>query len=630
MDINTLPFLVFDSEVFSHDWIIVFMDRRSKTFSVFHNDCEAVIEFLDQHPEHILTGFNVKHYDRYILSAICRSGDPAEVKRLNDHIINGGEGWDYPDRNLTGMRFSLCDLRDDCRQGLSLKEFEAHMGMNIRESDVPFDIARRLTEPELSEVVGYCIADVKAADRLFDLRIPYLSNKLALARESGIPAKDALYMTNAKLTAAYLGASAQPHDDEREYRYPANLIREYIPDEVFAFFDRIHDMSVPSETLFGESLDISLSGCPVTLGWGGIHGAIPCYEETRSDGRSIRNVDVASYYPHQMVINGYCSRNMKNPDIYADTIRRRVTAKKTGDKITANALKLVLNTTYGAMLNRYNDLYDPLMGRSVCISGQLQLLELASHLAAECPTLKLIQLNTDGIMISLDDTDTGKYKEIIGEWQSRTGFELEEDMIEKIVQKDVNNYVEVSAEGGLKIKGGILTRGISQAGAFNINNNAAAVAKAVTECLAFGTPPEETIAADGDIADFQLIAKAGSKYEYAYQMIGGSPVKVQNVNRVYAAGTDDNFRSEYGALYKKHKVTGSAARIAGLPAHCLTGNAGEVPIDVIDKNWYIAEARRYIRAFRGETGARSDPQRIRRIKKEILKTLEADNQLKLI
>ena len=51
------------------------------------------------------------------------------------------------------------------------------------------------------------------------------------------------------------------------------------------------------------------------------------------------------------------------------------------------------------MLNKYNDLYDPLMGRSVCVTGQLRLLELTNHLVAECPTLKVIQLNTDGIMV---------------------------------------------------------------------------------------------------------------------------------------------------------------------------------------------------------------------------------------
>ena len=73
-------------------------------------------------------------------------------------------------------------------------------------------------------------------------------------------------------------------------------------------------------------------------------------------------------------------------------LEERMKAKKAGDKKTANALKLVANTSYGAMLNgkngiSYNDLYDPLMGRSVCITGQLLLLELSMHLVAECPAI---------------------------------------------------------------------------------------------------------------------------------------------------------------------------------------------------------------------------------------------------
>ena len=169
-----------------------------------------------------------------------------------------------------------------------------------------------------------------------------------------------------------------------------------------------------------------------------------------------------------MTINGYTSRNIPNPKVYADMLERRIQAKRSGDKATANALKLVANTTYGAMLNQYNDLYDPLMGRSVCISGQLYLLELANHLASDCPTLKVIQLNTDGIMVSFEESEYLKVTEITQEWQDRTGFELEEDCISEIVQKDVNNYVEIAIDGSTKIKGGQLVRGIAPAGAFNI------------------------------------------------------------------------------------------------------------------------------------------------------------------
>ena len=100
-------------------------------------------------------------------------------------------------------------------------------------------------------------------------------------------------------------------------------------------------------------------------------------------------------------------------------------AKAAGDKATANALKLVVNTTYGASLNKYNDLFDPLMGRSVCVSGQLFLLELAQHLYKEVLDLRVVQLNTDGIMIEFDDSQYGQVKEIVDEWQERTKFELE-------------------------------------------------------------------------------------------------------------------------------------------------------------------------------------------------------------
>lgn len=322
-------------------------------------------------------------------------------------------------------------------------------------------------------------------------------------------------------------------------------------------------------------------------------------------------------YPHLMTLMGYTSRNIPSPDVYAATIERRVKAKRAGDKATANALKLVLNTTYGAMLNRYNPLYDPLMGRSVCISGQLFLLELANHLVADCKTLKVIQLNTDGIMVSFDEDEYPKVLEITGEWQERTGFELEEDTVKTICQKDVNNYVEVPFEGDPKIKGGVLVRGIAPAGAFNINNNACVVAKAVKDYLAYGVPVEETIMRCDRLLDFQLVAKAGSKYGDALHEVDGQMEVVQKVNRVYA--TEDH---RYGTLYKIHLASGNPVKIAGLPAKCVVDNDNHLTIDVVDRDWYIRLARRYVRDFLGEKPPKRNTRRVNSIKKKLLEMLE--------
>ena len=295
-----------------------------------------------------------------------------------------------------------------------------------------------------------------------------------------------------------------------------------------------------------------------------------------------------------MTMLGYTSRNIPNPQIYADMLEKRMVAKKSGDTNTANALKLVANTTYGATLNRYNDLYDPLMGRSVCITGQLFLLELANHLRADCHTLKVIQINTDGIMVSFDDSEYPKVLEITKEWEQRTGFELEEDKIKSITQKDTNNYIEVTLDGKPKIKGGYLVRGIAPAGAFNINNNATIVAKAIVDYFTKGTDVEITIGECTDIFQFQLIAKAGAKYREAYHLVDGQPQAVQKVNRVYAT-TDER----YGKLFKVKAENDATAKIEMLPEHCIIDNDNHLTIDAVDKTFYIEMARKRINDFLG-------------------------------
>ena len=611
---------IFDCEVFAHDWLFVFKEIATGEYTVIHNDNDAVVAFMERNP--FLGGFNNKHYDNFILKGVMCGLTPEQIKEINDLIIvEEVNGWDIPVLREYRVYFDSFDLMDDCQVGLSLKAIEAHLGIPIEETEVDFNITHRLSEKELQETIYYCKYDVDATEKLYHLRQAYLKNKVTLGKARNLTDRQAMYMTNAKLTSVYLKAQKpeKPWDDERNYQYPEKLLRQYIPQGVFDFFDRMKDDRIPNDELFSSKLEIMVGVCPCTIAYGGIHGAIPTYVEEATETRTIRNKDVASYYPHLMTLMGYCSRNMPSPKMFEDTLEERVAAKKAGDKATANALKLVLNTTYGAMLNgkdgtAFNDLYDPLMGRSVCISGQLFLLELSEHLIAECPTLKIIQLNTDGIMVSFDHEDEAKYQEITQEWQDRTGFELEEDFIRKIVQKDVNNYVEVPADGGEpKVKGGQLVRGIAPAGAFNINNNAVVVARAIKQYFIDGTPPEETIAASENILDFQLIAKAGGKYSQCYHLVGGEKVIVQKVNRVYAVSDKSK-----GTVYKTHAVTGRDAKVAGLPTHCAIDNNNNLSIEVVDRKWYVKLAKKYINDFLGIKPPRKNTRRINSLKKKSL------------
>lgn len=265
--------VTYDVEVFAHDWLVVFKDKETGNYTCIWNDNEALRACLDD--EVIYVGFNSKHYDQFILKAIAADFTPEQVKEVNDYIISGGQGWDCP--ILKGFYFHInnVDVRDDMQMGLSLKAIEGHLGMSVQESTVSFDIDRPLTEVEKKETEFYCKHDVDTTERLIDLRANYLKNKVNIGRLAGLNDVRAMSMTNAKLTAALLKATKTAHDDEREYQYPDNLLREYIPAEVFAYFDRMKDDSLTDKEVFSEKLEISIGECPVTIGFGGIHGAIP-------------------------------------------------------------------------------------------------------------------------------------------------------------------------------------------------------------------------------------------------------------------------------------------------------------------------------------------------------------------
>ena len=584
--------IVYDVEVFCEDWLVIFKDIETGKYTCVHNDNEELKECISE--DCIYIGFNSKHYDQFIIKAICCGFTPQEVKQVNDFIIGGGQGWECPMLRDFFFRFNNVDIKDDMQMGLSLKAIEGHLGLSVEESTVPFDIDRPLTEEELKETAKYCIHDVDTTEKLVELRKDYLKNKIHIGKLAGLDEVKAMGMTNAKLTAALLKAEQKPHDDERKYVYPPNLKREYIPQEVFDFFDRMYDPEISDKELFSDKQTFSIGDCPGVVGYGGIHAAIPNYFFVETKDRVIRNKDVASYYPHLMTLCGYTSRNIPSAKVFEDVLETRMKAKASGDKATANALKLVVNTTYGALLNKYNDLFDPLMGRSVCITGQLFLMELAQHLYADIPDLKIVQLNTDGIMVECDRKYLPMLDEICDEWQSRTGFELEEDAVVRIAQKDVNNYVEVQEGGKAKSKGGYLVRGISTVGAFNINNNACIVAAAVKEYLVNGVPVEDTINGCNDIFQFQLIAKAGVKYREAYHLVDGEKVPVQKVNRVYA--TKDE---RYGKLFKVKAENDSTAKIEMLPEHCIIDNDNHLTIDDVDKTFYIEMAKKRINDFLG-------------------------------
>lgn len=584
--------IIYDVEVFAFDWIVVFKDVESGVHTVIHNDSEALRECIFE--DGIYVGFNSKHYDQFIIKAAVCDFSPQEIKTLNDFLIGGGRGWEYAPLKEFYFRFNNVDIRDDVQLGLSLKAIEGHMGMDIQETEVSFDLDRPLTEDELRQTVYYCTHDVDATHELMKLRADYLKTKKNLGKRAGIDEAKSLAATNAKLTAMMLRAERKEWNDGREYVYPENLDTAVIPKPILNFFETIHDMSIPDDVLFKTSFEIEIGGMPCKYAWGGVHGSLTGYYEEATENRVIQNRDVSSLYPSLIEIYNYLSRNVPDPELFYAIKRDRIQAKHNGDKQTAKDLKLPLNTVSGAQENRYNDLYDPLPTRSLRISGQLFLTVLTMRLLNACKTIKLLNLNTDGLMYSIDKSELALVDEIAHAWEAETKFELEVDDVQKVWIKDVNNLLMIKTDGEVKTVGGYLNYGVSVKGAWAINNNMVIVKKALIEHFVHGTPVEDTINGSTNIFDFQLIAKAGAKYREAYHIVDGEQVPVQKVNRVYATADE-----RYGKLFKVKAETDATAKIEMLPDHCIIDNDNHLSIDDVDRTFYIEMAKKRINDFMG-------------------------------
>ena len=575
---------IYDIEVFAHDWLVVFRRVDDDHHVIIHNNNYQLREFFMAHSEDVFGGFNNRHYDDWVVLTMLSGGDNATVKAHNDFIIEqGGNGWEFPFIRGQRKSFRSFDLKDDLPIGLSLKAIEANMGLSIVESSVDFRIERPLTKEELKETIRYCCNDVDATLRLYEARKAYLDSKTAVGAMKGIDEATALGLTNAKLTAAFVDAKAQYHDDEFEYKPPPELrISKYT--EVLKFFEKID---------YDQKLSIDIAGVPHVYGWGGLHGAIPNYFQRSDDEMKIMIADVGSYYPSMIIQYGFASRNSPHADAYKDVYVKRMAAKHSGDKVTANSLKLVLNTYYGATKNQYNDLYDPRMANAICITGQLFLTDLIEKLEL-VKGFELIQSNTDGIIIRYPAKADERIRDVIHEWERRTRLTMELSEVRSIAQKDVNNYIMEDGDGHIKSKGGYVS--LYHKGDFKMNS-LQVIHKAIGDYFLHGTPVEDTINACEDPLAFQIIAKAGGTYTGVVHEVDGEMQPVQRVNRVYAS-----HRSTLGTLYKT-KEDGRRDKIASLPDHCLIDNDNRIRIDEIDRQWYIELAKKRVQDYLGAENA---------------------------
>lgn len=479
---------IYDIEVFKEDWLVVAKTLDGKYKMICWNDADYLRDWVR---DKILIGFNNAAFDNpvmkhmmaypYLKTGACTVKQFAN-NLIEDHVGAFDENYDYEeDSPISGTgvpAFLSWDISFhipfDIRRNSLKKLTMAVLKRKNYDSSVPFDIDRALTKSEKADVELYCEMDVDNTLALFNpdpqdeikrqenpkhkmreyAKDAYLA-RWALINTYNMPAKRLINKDASFAGKLLCGEYSKPNlkntykevDGKKEYYcIPEIAMKELAGTEVLDFYLKNQHNPYYIEEKFECCLgDPSDKGNLYQFGFGGIHQALLKYR-----GENLVNMDVASLYPSLLIEYGLMSRGaVKNPGSYEEVRNRRLKAKRERATILDLGLKRILNSAIGAMLSKFNPLYDTWANSSICVHGQLLLFILIKRLHSLGFTI--VQSNTDGIMI--DKREDIDYLPYCKEWEEQTRLTLEYDDIAIVQQNNVNNYYCEFVNGKVKSKG---------------------------------------------------------------------------------------------------------------------------------------------------------------------------------
>ena len=599
--------LFYDFEIFSHDWLVVILDMDAQEEHVIINDPDRLKAFYEAHKDDIWCGYNSRNYDQFILRAILLDFNPKEV---NDWIIvKDKSGWMFS--NLF-WKIPLNNYDVMPNPPIGLKTMEGFMGNNIKESDVDFNVDRRLTDAEIAETVKYCRHDVEQTVEVFLERKSEFDAMLQMCQVFNMPLSY-IGKTDAGITAKVLDCVKTNWNDEFDF-----IIEDFIKLEKYksvmdwfksAKQDCIEEMkqayaeAKPSlkwkydhtdpeafrKFFYNRSLTTNICGIPHVDGWGGIHGASekPIYRKGL-----ILHVDVGSYYPSYLIAHQRVTRAARKPEKYKEVYDTRMALKAAGKKKEQAPYKKLLNSLSGAMKDPHNPAFDPCMNNTMVVNCQLMLIMLLEWLEV-IPGFELIQSNTDGLIVQIPDTDEAfnMLDDICYKWERACSTEkctigLAFDQVDYIYQKDVNNYLFKFNGADKYERKGAYVKELSK-----LDADLPIINKALVDYMTKGVHPKVTINACDDLIQFQKLVKLSGKYEHVEH---NGKRYLYKCYRVFAST-----RPSDGKILKCRSGN-NPAKFGNTPDNCFIVNDdinGKECPPYLDKGWYIKTALSRLKDF---------------------------------
>jgi len=577
--------LAFDIECYSDYFLIA-----------FRNVASGRVAFYEQHEGHPLdlvklrrilqqfklVSFNGNHYDLPVLSMALTGADCAKIREVSDCIITGNKrSWEVARQFGFGLvEINHIDLMEVAPGMGGLKLYGGRLHCRTLQ-DLPIEPDASILPEQRETLRTYCANDLDLTVALYNKLLPQIQLRESMSAEYGM---DLRSKSDAQIAEAVIKVGVQDLSGKQvvrpdvrpwtkfQYQTPGfiQFQTRVLQDALALVQDAEFRIDGAGTLLMPDVLataTIPLGGSVYRMGIGGLHSS----EASVAYGTDAENIlidrDVASYYPSIILRCGFAPKHLGEHfiKVYRGIVERRLEAKHSGDKVTADALKICANGAYGKLGSKWSVLYSPELLIQVTITGQLALLMLIELL--EMHGIPVISANTDGIVIKCPRARSDEVALIIEHWEQATGFDTEETRYQSLYSRDVNNYIAVKADGTTKTKGAYADTGLSKNPANRI------CTEAVIAFLVDGVPLDKTITDCQDITQFVTVRTVKGGAVKGNQYLG----KV--VRWYYAVG-------EVGTI--NYKTNGYIVpKSAG--AKPLMTLPDTLPSD-IDYQWYIKEA----------------------------------------
>jgi hypothetical protein len=533
--------VVADTETYPNCFVLVSKSLKDGEILKFvigdeRDDYELLKNFLRTKPTFI--GFNSLAFDALVIELIWRSETPVTTKQIYDFVDDfiakrKEDRWylPYPEWELSFLHLDLLKIchYDNPSKMTSLKWLEYTMHWP-KMADMPLPIGSIVPPSSVTKLVSYCVNDVLVTELFFKKCSPMIELRADLSKKYNnfriLNMSDSSigeYVLKEELKKEGIKESDLKKIIPRKKIAVKDCLLDYINfqspelNSVLAVFQDMKIENIEENGLKGiHNQEIVFKGLPTVFGIGGIHSATRPGVYESDDKYIICTIDCKSYYPFLAIVNKFFPQHIGEK--FCPAYRRLYDERLKHPKGSAlnYAYKIALNASFGKSNSKFSFLYDPKMTISITVNGQL----LLAMLAEELSNLgELLMINTDGLEIRIPREKEKELKETCGMWEALTGLELEYGYYNKLVLRDVNNYIAISDTGKAKRKGFFqvyedYTGEDGSEHSFHGSPNGTIIPLALFKYYTEGIPPEITIGECDSIYPFAFGLKGRKNFEY--------------------------------------------------------------------------------------------------------------------